>query len=255
MIRIKDLNKETLPFAARCGEPEGYFPFGTKKRTEFLEKWLDKGILAKIAFRNDEPMGFIEYSPVEVAPLEIEGKDLMVIHCIDVREKKQGIGSALLKACLEDSREKDKKGVAVCATTWVEHMPGSFFERYGFINVTKSGSTNIYFRSFVEVEEPRWLKMNYKPKLNSSKLVVDIFHNNWCPAEYGRAETVRAVVREFRNNVILNDHDTNTREEIERFGIANGIHLNGKLSFCGRPPGVDEVRATFKEELEKIHKR
>ena len=254
MIQIKDLNKENLPFVARCGEPEGYFHFGTKKRREFLEKWLNKGFLAKIAFWNDEPMGFIEYSPVEIAPIEIEGKDLMVIHCIDVREEKQRIGSTLLKACLEDSRAKGKKGIAVIATIW-EHMPGSFFERYGFINVTEHGSINIYFKSFVKSEEPRWLKMSYKPLLISGKLMVDIFHNDLCPAEYGRAETVRAIAREFRNKVILKDYDTNTREEIEKFGIANGIYLNGKLSFWGRPPGENEVRATFKEELKKIHEK
>jgi len=254
MIQIKDLNKENLPFVARCGELEGYFHFGTKKRREFLEKWLDKGILAKIAFRNNEPMGFIEYSPVEIAPSEIEGKDLMVIHCIDVREEKQGIGSALLKACLEDSRARGKKGVAVVATIW-EHMPGSFFEKQGFINVTKSGSINIYFKRFVKSEEPRWLKINYKPELIKGKLVVDIFYSDWCPAEYGRAETVRVIAREFRNKVILKDYDTNTREEIEKFGIANGIYLNGKLTFWGRPPGEDEVRATFKEELKKIHEK
>ena len=66
---------------------------------------------------------------------------------------------------------------------------------------------------------------------------------------------MRAVIREFRNKVILNDYDTNTREEMERFGIANGIYLNGKLSFWGHPPNEDEVRATLKEKLEKIHER
>lgn len=254
MIRIKDLNKETLPFAARCGEPEGYFPSGTKKREAFLRKKINKVVFVKVAFREGKPVGFIEYSPVEVAPSEICGRDLMVIHCITVREGEKGIGSALLEACLEDSREKGKKGVAVGATIW-EHMPGSFFERYGFTNVTQSDPINIYFKNFAEVEEPRWLKTNYKPKLISGKLVVDIFNSDWCPAEYLRVETVRAVAKEFGNKVALTEYDMNQRKEIEKFGIVDRIYLNGKLPFWGRPPSKDEVRTIFKEELEKIYER
>lgn len=60
----------------------------------------------KIAYKKNEPVGFIEYYPIEDAPLNVAGKEIAVIPCMNVKvkERRKGIGDKLIRACIEDAK-------------------------------------------------------------------------------------------------------------------------------------------------------
>lgn len=265
MVEIKDLTVENIwDEAGFCfqqlnpeapyseGDKERYLE-GKKRKAKFLKEKMKRGGRAKIAYRDNNAVGFIEYYPIEIAPMEIVGKDLMVIFCMDVKEKRQGIGSALLNACLEDSRKLGRKGVAVtCADDhW---MAQSFFQKHGFIEVVKGKWMSILLKKFEEVEHPNWLQGSFEPKLQKGKIVVSIFQNDRCAIIWRNAEVVRKVAQEFKEHVVINEYDTNTRESILKYKEVGAIYVNKKCVVGGPPVKEEEIRAAFEEELLKITK-
>ena len=265
MVEIKDLTVENVwdeagfcfqqldPVAPYSEGDEERYLEGNKRKAKFLKEKLKRGGRAKIAYRNNNAAGFIEYYPIEIAPMEIVGKDLMVIFCMDVKEKRQGIGSALLNACLEDSRKLGRKGVAVtCADDhW---MAQSFFQKHGFIEVVKGKWMSILLKKFEEVEHPNWLQGSFEPKLQKGKIVVSIFQNDRCAIIWRNAEVVRKVAQEFKEHVVINEYDTNTRESILKYKEVGAIYVNKKCVVGGPPVKEEEIRAAFEEELLKITK-
>ena len=263
MVEIRDLTVENVwgeagvcfqqldpeaPYSE--GDEERYLE-GKKRKAKFLEEKLKRGGRAKIAYRGDNVVGFIEYYPIEIVPMEIVGKDLMVIFCMDVKEKRKGIGSSLLRACLEDSRKLGRKGVAVtCANDF--WMAQSFFQKQGFTEVAKWAYMSMLLKKFEEVENPNWLKGSFEPKLQKGKIVVSIFQNDRCPTIWRNAEVARKVAEEFKEHVVVNEYDTNTRENILEYKEVGAIYVNERSVVGGAPLKEEEIRTAFEEELVKI---
>jgi len=185
--------------------------------------------------------------------MEIVGKDLMVIFCMDVKEARKGIGTTLLNACLKDSRKLGRKGVTVtCADDhW---MAQSFFEKRGFIEVAKGKWMSILLKKFEEVENPDWLQGSFKPKLQEGKIIVSIFQNDRCAIIWRNAEIVRKIAEEFKEYIVINEYNTNKRENILKYKEVGAIYLNEKCVVGGPPVSEEEVKTTFEEELLKITK-
>lgn len=180
MVKICDLTEKNVEdvatFCSTRGVKNESFLQGEERKKEFLLEKLERGGRAKIAYKKNEPVGFIEYYPIEDAPLNVVGEDTVIIPCMNVKveERRKGIGDKLIRACIEDAKDMGRKGVGVQATDRQNFMPKTFFEKYGFKNVTKSGPVNIVMVRFGEVENPRWLKLSYKQKPTKGKLVIDI---------------------------------------------------------------------------------
>jgi hypothetical protein len=246
---FQQLNPEA-PYSE--GDEDRYLE-GKKRKAKFLEQMLKRGGRAKIAYIDNNAVGFIEYYPIEIVPMGIVGKNLMVIFCMDVKEKQKGIGAALLNACLEDSRGLRQKCVAVTCSN--EHwMSQSFFEKHGFIEVVKGKWMSILVKKFEEVENPNWLQGSFKPKLQKGKIVVSIFQNDRCPVIWRNAEIVRKVADEFKKYVEINEYDTNTRENILKYKEVGAIYVNERCVVGGPPVKTEAVRRTFEEELLKMRK-
>lgn len=265
MVKIKDLTVENIwdeagfcfqqlsPTASYSNGDEERYLVGKKRKAKFLEEKLKRGGRAKIAYRGNNVVGFIEYYPIEIAPMKIVGKDLMVIFCMDVKEKRKGIGGTLLNACLEDSRKLGRKGVAVtCAD---EHwMAQSFFQKHGFVEVVKWQWMSMLLKKFEEVENPNWLLGSFEPKLQKGKIVVSIFQNDRCAIIWRNAEIVRKVAEEFKEYVVINEYETNKREDILKYKEVGAIYVNERCVVGGPPVSKEEIRKVFGEELLKIKK-
>lgn len=89
---------------------------GNENKKKWLEKAFDKGLV----FRKADVRGkvFIEYIPAENAWCPIEAEGYMFINCFWVsgQFKGTGIGSRLLKECIEDSKKKGKRGIVVVSS-------------------------------------------------------------------------------------------------------------------------------------------
>ena len=246
---FEQLNPEA-PYSE--GDEERYFE-GKKRKAKFLEEKLKRGGRAKIAYRSNNVVGFIEYYPIEIVPMEIVGKDLMVIFCMDVKERRKGIGSALLDACLEDSRKLGRKGVAVtCAGDhW---MAQSFFQKHGFVEVVRWKWMSMLLKKFEELEQPNWLQGSFEPKLQKGKIIVSIFQNDRCPTIWRNAEIVRKIAEKFKEHAVINEYDINKRKNILKYKEVGAIYINKRCVVGGPPLKEEEVRRTFEEELVKITK-
>ncbi|HVO36936.1 MAG TPA: GNAT family N-acetyltransferase [Candidatus Acidoferrum sp.] len=262
MIEVCDLTEKNVEdIATFCGRYKSngspseakneFFMQGEERKKKVLLRKLKRGGRGKIAYKENKPVGFIEYYPIEDAPLNIVGKDIAIIPCMNVKfdERKKGIGGKLIRACIEDARNMRRKGVAVRATDWQDFMPRTFFEKYGFTNVTKSGPINILMIKYEEVENPRWLTLSYKQKPSDGKLIIDIFHNDQCPFDWQNSERVKKIASEFAERAEVNDFDTNKRENILKYGTLGAIIVNGEYLGVGPPLSEEDIRKTFQERL------
>ncbi|MCI9651645.1 MAG: hypothetical protein HFH98_07245 [Lachnospiraceae bacterium] len=84
------------------------------------KNWLKDRIDEGFVFLKANVRGkcFIEYIPAEYAWAPVEAEDYMYIDCLWVSGQLKGHGCSnlLLDACMEDSREKGKKGLVILSS-------------------------------------------------------------------------------------------------------------------------------------------
>ena len=263
MIEIKGLSEETLwdvaSFCYRHPEREKEYVIGDKerfqegyqRRADYLKKMLSEGGRAQIAHRQGRPLGFIEYYPIEVTNLEVDGRDIMAIWCINVREDErgQGVGSGLIQACLEDARRLGRKGVVV--TCWDPlWMPKATFKRHGFAEVGPAGTNGlVLFRAFEQVEAPWWI--GRKPAFHpvEGRLLLEIYHTDRCPIHWRNTQLVKGIAKEFGPAIEVREHPTDDRAEMQRHGTAYSIYLNGELIVAGPLADTVVIRDRIQMEL------
>jgi ribosomal protein S18 acetylase RimI-like enzyme len=79
---------------------------------------IAEGLRLKILYEGRRSVGFIEYTPGEVAWRAVYAQDYLVIHCLWVvgKGKGKGYGSRLLNLCIDDAHAAGKRGVAMVAS-------------------------------------------------------------------------------------------------------------------------------------------
>lgn len=252
MIDIKPLEEGTLWDLASfcCRQPEREdtyvpgdrerFQEGYKRKAAYLKRKLPQGARAQIAYVGDQPVGFIEYYPIEITNLELEGEDIMAIWCIHVREERRGgcIGSMLVKACLEDARKLGRKGVAV--TCWDPFwMPREIFLQNGFQDVGPAGpGGRILLRSFEPVREPKWIERKLQFHPEADNLVMDLYYTVRCPIHWRNVQLMKEIAGNYGPLVEVREHRTDDRTDMRRHGTACSTYLDGELIAAG--PMVDK---------------
>lgn len=266
MVQILDLTHENLwhiaSFCMKDPEKEEWYSKGDEERIReawrrkhsFLQKKLAQGARAKIAYKNGKPVGFIEYYPIEITNLEIAGKDIMAIWCINVaeNERRKGIGGELLQACLDDSEKLGRKGVAV--TCWDPiWMPSRFFKKHGFIEVGKAvGNGVVLFKRFENVENPKWIgrgSIYEEAKLVKEKAIIDIFHSDRCPIHWRNTALIKKVAAEFKDKVKMNEHNVDEREDMLKHRIEYSVYLDGKAIAAGPQVKESKVREKIRKKV------
>jgi GNAT superfamily N-acetyltransferase len=78
-----------------------------RRRQEYLKVALPKGLRKKVLLWKGEPVGMIEYAPVEAAGYPIRGKNIVVMNCIWVLRKAKGhrFGTLLMQKMMEDAED------------------------------------------------------------------------------------------------------------------------------------------------------
>lgn len=129
-------------------EKLGFFCIKNKKhpgynaKLSWLQQRFEEGMRIKLILTpEDRPAGFLEYIPGEYTWRVINAPDYLVIHCIWVASKKisyQGMGSALLKDCLNDAESSGKLGVAVVTSDGSFMASKEIFIENGFEQVDEA---------------------------------------------------------------------------------------------------------------------
>jgi len=78
---------------------------------------------------------------------------------------------------------------------------------------------------------------------------LTFFHNDQCPFDWQNSERVKKIAREFGDRAVVNDFDTNKRENIIKYGTLGAIIVNGEYLGVGPPLSEEDIAKAFQERL------
>ena len=232
---------------------------GSGKR-EWLARKKGQGLRVKLARENGNVVGMIQYVPIEHAP--VRGKDLYYIYCIWIHGYKQGvgnyqgrgIGTALLKAAEDDARDRGALGMAAWGIILPFFMRSRWFRKHGYVRADRDGITELVWKPFQEGAVPPLLLRQKKIPMNlpEDRVTITCIRNGWCPAQNITAERIRRIAGEHPGKVILQEVDSEDRENLEAWGICDAVFVNGKKLQYGPPPGYDKLKRIVEARIQKI---
>ncbi len=182
-MQLITVNKDNLAREHICCAIANEKDVQVSSKKAWLKERFDDGLV----FLKGDVRGkcFIEYIPAEMAWAPVEAPGYMYIDCFWVSGQYKGQGNAnlLLSACIEDSREKGKKGLAVLSSP--KKMPFLSDPKYlrykGFrLADTAEPYYELLYLSFAEeTEAPRFKACAKKPYIEEEGFVL--YYTNQCP--------------------------------------------------------------------------
>lgn len=196
-IIIKDVTKENIEDLCQIcipptKEDDPDYVKGVEEKMKWaagmLQKW---GSFAKIAYRDDIPVGLVQYKP-------IPAENIVHIDCIYVPRKKywrKGITTQLLSSLLEDIKKPmswfdNKRASAFVTKTFPGGAPDQytahlFFKKKGFKHVGKDLDFLYYPLKEGFVYKPvKKKEVEYIPQEEDKEKVLIICGPDSCPATY-----------------------------------------------------------------------
>ena len=157
---------------------------GAKIRMNWIRERFSEGLTIRILAVPDtrKTVGYIEYTPGEYAWRAVDADGCLVIHCIWVypnQMRKQGNGSRLVQACIDDARQAGKTGVAVITSEGPFMAGKDLFLKCGFSLVEEEDPS--YSLLFLHLEEgplPRF--RDWRSRLADYQ-GLHIIYANQCP--------------------------------------------------------------------------
>lgn len=149
--------------------------------------WLAERFDEGLVFLKSAARGkcFIEYIPAENAWIPIIADGYMYIDCLWVSGSLKGHGYAndLLEACIQDSKEKGKKGLCILASAKKKpFLADPKFLKYKGFTVCDEADPGIqlwYLPFGEETEVPQFKACAKHPQINDSGYVL--YYTNQCP--------------------------------------------------------------------------
>ncbi len=260
-MQIKDVTEDTYPGFACCFEDwsEDMQRAGAFRRAwfEYMEK---HGLGAKVAIDDDgTPCGMIQYIPSKYS--FIQGDGIYLITCIWVygydkgigNRQKRGMGKALLLCAEEDAKSRGAKGMAAWGLTEPYWMQSSFYKKFGYAVADTKGTLELVWKPFVAgVQAPEWRKPRVKQDTKPDKVLVTAFSNGWCPANYLTFEAFKKAASEFAEKVEFSGIDTMRAEDVQEWGITDGIYINGRELGFGPPLSYEDARRIITGYLREL---
>lgn len=215
-----------------------------EKRLQWIKEMWPRGLEIILALSSGRgKRGLIEYVPIERAPEPVKGKNSLFINCVWVlpRFRKTGIGEGLVEHFLDDARKVGGASVlSYEGDKWFgyfNYMPTAFFKRFGFKEVSRDGTRVLLHLDLGAQMTPKLLTPKLRRIQKKDRTVVDVFCNSQCPWCGWMADDISRNAR--MSDIILRQIKTDTREAIEKYGLARGIAINGE-------PAIKRM-ATWKE--------
>ncbi len=235
-----------------------------KEAADHKERWYremkENGLRVKLALDDHgEVGGMIQYLPIEYSI--VSGSDLYFIPCIWVHGykegrgdfQKSGMGSALLRAVEEDVRELGSKGLVAWGIALPFWMKASWFVKQGYNKVDRMGLQVLLWKPFsIDAIQPAWIPQKQKPVTYEGKVTVTAFINGWCPAQNLVFERAKRAAGEFGSEVVFRGIHTSEREVFLKWGISDGLFINGKLIRSGPPPSYEKIRKLIEKQVKKL---
>ncbi len=160
---------------------------------------------------------FIEYIPAENAWNPIEADAYMYIDCLWVSGsfKGHGYSNDLLEVCIEDSKEKGKKGLCIlCAAKKKPFLADPKFLKYKGFAVCDESDNGIqlwYLPFSDDAEKPRFRDCARHPHIEDSGYVL--YYTNQCPFNAKYVPIVEQTAKE--HNIPFRAVHIETKEQAQ----------------------------------------
>ena len=228
------------------------------------ECWYDsmqaKGLRVLLA-ANDAGVvaGMIHYAPIEYS--WVEGEDLYFVYCIWVHGhrqgrgdlRKQGIGTALLRAAEDDVKTLNAKGLVVWGMVLPVFMRASWFRKHGYRKADRKGISMLLWKRFAEdAVPPRWIRAKKRPEPVPGKVVVTALANGWCSAIDGTIERARKVCSELGDDVLFHEVDSSSRDTVREWGLSDALFVDDRNIYRGPPISTERIRKCILKKLQKL---
>lgn len=229
-------------------------------KQEWYRKMQPCGLRVKVVTDDEgEVGGMIQYGPIENLPLQ--GSNLYYVYCIWVHGYQQGrgnfqhrgMGTALLQAAEEDTRELGSDGLVVWGMALPFFMRAAWFRKHGYTAVDRDGIARLLWKPFnPEAVPPKWIKHRQKPPKITGKVSITCLKNGWCPAQNLTYERARRAAAEFGEQVIFTGIDTFDRSDAAQWGITDGLFIDGKQVAYGPPPSYEKIKRAIGKRAAKL---
>jgi N-acetylglutamate synthase-like GNAT family acetyltransferase len=231
---------------------------------DYKKEWFDKkkaqGLRVKLAKdEKGEIVGMIHYAPIEKAPAL--GKDLYYIYCIWVHGYKQGVGNRqgrgvgtmLLEAAENDAMALGAKGMVAWGLILPFFIRSKWFKKRGYVRADRDGMMEMVWKSFTEgTEAPRLIKRIKKPVKQHDIVEVTCFRNGWCPGQNLACDNMKKLVTEYGDKIRFTEIDTDKRENLIEWGIADAIFINDKQVVGGPPPKYEALKKMIEKRMKRV---
>ena len=133
---------------------------GYQPKVEWLQKRFAEG-LRFLLFRDEEgkPLAFLEYVRGEYAWRPVDAEGWLFVHCLWVYPRGQkvgGLGSRLIRACLEEARQAGSTGVAAMVSDGAWMAGKQVFLKNGFEQLAEADRFQLVIHRLKEGREPRF---------------------------------------------------------------------------------------------------
>lgn len=260
-MEIIDLSPEYEDTYCKC--LEDWSP-DMNEAGDLKKSWLAKkkkqGLRVKLA-RDEQGKitGMIQYIPIEHAP--VTGSGLYYIYCIWVHGHKEGVGNRqkkgtgtmLLNAAEQDCRELGAKGMAAWGIMLPFFMRSKWFRKHGFKRAERQGMFELVWKPFTDgAEKPRLLKMKRKPAVEKNTVTVTCLRNGWCPAQNLSCERIKRAAAGYSSGIRYIEIDTDNRENMDEWGMADAIFIDDKIVPTGPPPSYEKLQKKLKKMMKRV---
>jgi predicted GNAT family acetyltransferase len=195
-------------------------------------------------------IGHIYWAPSDqaLAPYRLE-EGVAYIYCEWVQEhyRSQGGAHLLFQELVDELRSKGYKGILVDGTDFEGYMYYGHFLKRGFHVIhEREGSRLMYHplrQASVEVK-PFPTKI---PRQGGTTVEVLVIGAHFCPVGASAVLAVRKVAKQLGDRVVVKELPA-SKDTIARYGVVDGIFINGKAKFFG-PVSENQVLQAIEEEL------
>lgn len=261
-MRIVDVSEEKKELFCLCLEDwSDEARESGDKRCRWLDRCRAQGLQARFAL-DDRGVegGMIQFGPIEQS--FVDGEGLYFIYCIHVhgykqgrgRFQKQGMGKALLAAAEEDARRLGASGMAAWGVWLPFWMKASWFRKHGYRKVDRQGMAVLLWKPFTpEARPPRWFPKS-KERLApvAGKVNITAYVSGWCMAQNLVYERARRAAAEFGDKVVFREIDTSDRAAVARWGISDGVFVDGVNLQKGPPPSYEKIRSVIARRVARL---
>jgi GNAT superfamily N-acetyltransferase len=195
-------------------------------------------------------VGQLYYAPSDRALVAYQvepGAAVMYCEWVQRRYQKQGLGRLLFSTFEADLRAQGCKGVLVEGTDREEQMYYHHYVSRGFEVIYEADHRKLLY---LPLDQPQIGVRPLEPRIRRRRGVpveVLILSGYLCPFETSTQVLVMDVAREFGERVVVRQEPL-TPETLERYGVADGVFINGQPKLTG---GITEeaIRQAIVEEL------